>query len=364
MDDFDRNVYCVAGLPFDAVDMTKTLNLLRHAKHHKTNCFLTTPNLNFLAIAQTDKQFRQSVIHSDIVIADGLPIVWIAKLLGMPITHRVAGSTLFENMGKETRRKMKVYFFGGMDGVAAAACHHLNANSKALSCVGFHSPGFGSIEEMSQASIIEKINQSQADFLVVALGARKGQEWIVKNRPHISIPLVSHLGAVINFEAKKLKRAPGFMQNIGLEWLWRIKEEPSLWKRYFKDGIFFCKLLTTKLLPLALWLRFNKKRLKRMLSQSEVNLIKEDAQITMKVNGVVCDPVTPEIRDLFRQVSHDQKSLVIDLTDAQYVSFGFLGLALMLKKHFDQSGLTISIQSTNSTIDKILDWNGLNYLKG
>ena len=93
MDDFDREVYCIAGLPFDAVNLSQTMSRLRDAKFNKSTCFLTTPNLNFLALAQDDADFRNSVIHSDIVIADGTPIVWIAKLLSIPIREGFGGST-------------------------------------------------------------------------------------------------------------------------------------------------------------------------------------------------------------------------------------------------------------------------------
>ena len=104
MDDFDRDVYCIAGVPFDAIDLSRTMDRLREAKYKKTTCFLTTPNLNFLAFAQNDQEFRDSIIHSDMVIVDGAPIVWIAKILGIPIRERVAGSTLFEALGNEWRR--------------------------------------------------------------------------------------------------------------------------------------------------------------------------------------------------------------------------------------------------------------------
>ena len=125
-----------------------------------------------------DADFRDSVIHSDIVIADGTPIVWMAKILGIPVRERVAGSTLFEALGQEWRRKMTVYFFGGPDGVAAEANKRINEKSTGLKCVGYHSPGFGDVTQMSEESIIQSINATSADFLVVALGAKKGQEWI------------------------------------------------------------------------------------------------------------------------------------------------------------------------------------------
>ena len=362
MGDFDREVYCIAGLPFDAIELSKTMSLLRDAQHKKTTCFLTTPNLNFLALSQCDVDFRNSVLYSDIVIADGAPIVWIAKLLGIPIQERVAGSTLFEALGKEWRRKMKVYFFGGPSGVAAEASAHINKKSTGLTCVGYYSPGFGTIEEMSEKTIIEKINLSDADFLVVALGAKKGQAWIVNNLHKIKIPLVSHLGAVVNFEAKRLKRAPVRLQKIGLEWAWRIKEEPHLWRRYWSDGWFLLRFLMTNILPYMIWMRFNKQRLKRLSEKSTVVLDGMGVNVNMAITGVVLDPVSPDVRSLLRQASLQNKSVQLNLADTEYLSFGMLGLLLLLKKQLDKQGNHLKIVELQPSMRKLLGWNGLNYL--
>ena len=362
MDDFDREVYCIGGLPFDAIDLPQTMSRLRDARFKNTSCFLTTPNLNFLAMTQDDPDFRNSVIHSDIVIADGMPIVWIAKLLGIPVRERVSGSTLFEAFGREQRRKMTVYFFGGSDGVAAEASKRINEKSSGLICVGYYSPGFGTVDEMSESTVIDNINLSAADFLVVSIGVKKGQAWIVKNMHRIKVPLVSYLGAVINFEAKRLKRAPASLQKIGLEWAWRIKEEPHLWRRYWDDGRFFLQLLATKIFPHVLWLRFNRGRLEQLSHKITVGLDYEGTYYRLVVCGVVLDPISPDIRSLMRQASLQNKNVQVDLANAEYLGFGIFGLLLLLKKQLDKQGLQLKIVGLRPGIRKLFDWNGLTYL--
>lgn len=362
MDDFDREVYCIGGLPFDAIDLSQTMSRLHEAKHSKRPCFLTTPNLNFLALSQQDAAFRNSVLHSDLVIADGAPIVWLAKLLGIPIQERVAGSTLFEALGKEPQEKMKVYFFGGPTGVAAEASTRINEQSTGLTCVGHHSPGFGTVEEMSETTIIDNINLSDADFLVVALGAKKGQAWIVNNLHKIKIPLVSHLGAVVNFEAKRLKRAPVGLQKMGLEWVWRIKEEPHLWRRYWGDGWFLLRFLATKIFPHIIWLSLNQQRLKQFLHKSTVVLDDKALNVNLTVSGVVMDPVSPDVRSLLRQASLQNKTVQLNLADAEYLSFGMLGLLLLLKKQMEKQSNQLKIVGLQPSMRKLLNWNGLNYL--
>jgi N-acetylglucosaminyldiphosphoundecaprenol N-acetyl-beta-D-mannosaminyltransferase len=250
--DFQREVYCVLGLPFDALTMAQAVAGVRQAAFSNTRCFISTPNLNFLIAARTDRAFRQSVLNSDLSLADGMPLIWMARLLGLPLPERVSGAGLFEQLLAHAGPPVTVFFFGGPDGVAEAACARVNARDGGLRCVGFDSPGFASVEDISDAGRIARINASGAHFVIVALGAKKGQAWIERNAAQLDAPVLCHLGAVVNFAAGVVRRAPGWVQAVGMEWLWRIKEEPGLLKRYVGDGLRFLGLLGTRVLPDAL----------------------------------------------------------------------------------------------------------------
>jgi N-acetylglucosaminyldiphosphoundecaprenol N-acetyl-beta-D-mannosaminyltransferase len=239
-----RKVHYLLGLPFDAITLDAAVAKIRSCAASGKPCFFSTPNLNFLITSQRDEAFRNSVIRSDLSLADGMLIVWLAKAIGLPITERVAGSDVFEALRqKSDAAKLKVFFFGGPPGVAERAAERINREDGGMECVGYESPGFGSVEEMSSDATIDKINGSGAVFLVVSLGAIKGQAWIELNRSRLKVPVMSHLGAVVNFVAGNVRRAPVWMQKTGLEWLWRVKEEPSLWRRYFSDAIALVKLI-------------------------------------------------------------------------------------------------------------------------
>jgi len=245
---FERDVVCLLGLPFDCVGLNAAVDKLRAAAATKARCFVSTPNLNFLVAARSDPAFRDSVLRSDLSLADGAPIVWMARLLGLPIPERVAGASVFEALRAHPGPPLGVFFFGGPPGSAEAACRNLNAAAGGLRCVGFDDAGYGSMDDMSAPERIEKINRSGASFVVVALGAKKGQAWIERNLSALDAPLVSHLGAVVNFVAGTVNRAPPWVQGIGLEWLWRIKEEPGLWRRYLGDGLSFTRLASAQAL--------------------------------------------------------------------------------------------------------------------
>jgi N-acetylglucosaminyldiphosphoundecaprenol N-acetyl-beta-D-mannosaminyltransferase len=245
---FSRDVHGLLGLPFDAIGVDEAVERMRAAAFSNTRCFVSTPNLNFVVAARSDPSFRDSVLRSDLCLADGAPIVWMARQHGVPIRERVAGASVFERLRAHPGPPITVYFFGGTPGVARAAAAALNATPGGLRCVGFDEAGFGSLDDMSSPARIARINQSGAHFIVVALGAKKGQAWIERNAENLQAPLLCHLGAVVNFVAGTVRRAPAWLQAAGLEWLWRIKEEPGLWRRYWDDGTVFAGMIVKELL--------------------------------------------------------------------------------------------------------------------
>lgn len=358
MDDFDRDVHCLAGLPFDAVTLEQAADRVRAAAKNQQRCFFSTPNLNFLMLAQHDPAFRESVLCSNLVIADGMPLVWVAKMLGIPIVERVAGSDLFEALRHDvSAAPMKVYFFGGPDGIAEQAAQRLNQQHGGLYCVGISSPGFVSVEAMSTPEQIAAINASGADFLVVSLGARKGQEWIMRNRAQLQVPIISHLGAVLNFEAQTVRRAPVWMQHVGMEWLWRIGQEPALWRRYAKDGWAFVKWWLSCVVPYAWWLRLHRARCGA--GNGCVTWQAQENGCRLVVDGEIGDTLTAEIRDVLRRGSRCQGDVEIDFTQARYLSTGFLGLLLLLEHALSAQGRQLRMIGTHGHLARLLRWSGV-----
>jgi len=238
----------ILGIPVDPVTLDEAVARVHQAAVQHERLFISTPNLNFLAQCHRDIEFLNALKRSDLILVDGTPLVWLGRLMGAPIPERVAGSDLFEALRlhpnpAESANPLKVFFFGGPDGVAKKAHETLNASHSNMRSVGYHYPGHGSITDMSAPELLAQINATGAHFLVVSLGAQKGQAWIVQNMEQLTIPVISHLGAVVNFVAGEVNRAPMWMRKVGLEWLWRIKEEPSLWRRYAADAWLVSRIL-------------------------------------------------------------------------------------------------------------------------
>lgn len=358
---FDRDIHCLLGLPFDRVGISDAVQHIREAAAHRTPCSVPTANLNFLVGCRSDPQFRNSVINGDLSVVDGMPLVWIAHLLGIPLHQRVAGSDLFEKLRETATPRLMIYFFGGMEGVAERACHKLNAESSGLGCAGFESPGFGSVEKMSSEASIEKINASGADFLVVSLGAKKGQAWIEHNRARISVPVISHLGAVVNFVAGNVLRAPRWMQRSGLEWLWRIKEEPGLWRRYAADGWALLRLLAARVVPYA-WYMHRHKVESHDISSASIEMSEVEDEIIISLRGAWTHDNLQPLRQCFSKAALTAKDIWLDLEQVSYVDSSFMGLLILLYGDRARQGRKLSIGNLNERIHQIFYYSCAEFL--
>jgi N-acetylglucosaminyldiphosphoundecaprenol N-acetyl-beta-D-mannosaminyltransferase len=363
-EDLSREVYCILGIPIDAIDMASTVSRIEAASAEKQPFLISTSNLNFLVNSLSDSTFRESLLLSDLCLADGMPILWIARLLGLPIKYRVAGSDLFDAIKAKQNQEMplKVFLFGGNEGVAAAASRALNARPSGLCCVGFLYPGFGSVEEMSREEIIQDINSSNADFLVASLGAKKGQLWLLHNHHRLSIPVRAHLGAALNFAADALRRAPLVMQKVGLEWLWRIKEEPYLWKRYWTDGSVLLRLLITRILPLIIlqfWIQLKQKNNEQNLVVTQT-LTNETTSVNLF--GSATTEHLNKIVSALRTAIATQKSIVVDLTEVTVIDARFIGLLLMLFKTMKRVGAKASLAGVSPSLTRIFRLYGVGFL--
>ena len=330
--DFQRNVVCILGLPFDVLSMQEAVEKIAHAGQNDERCFLSTPNLNFAVASMDGGAFRDSVIRSDLSVVDGMPLVWIARLLGLPIRERVAGSSLFDRLRARDGEQLRVYFFGGPDGVAKRAAEKLNAASSGLLCVGHDAPGFGSVEQMSSRAIINRINTSGADFLVVALGAKKGQAWIEHNLSVLRIPVISHLGAVVNFVAGTVVRAPRWVRRIGAEWLWRIKEEPALWRRYLHDGWALLKLMSVHVIPCALALRW-RKRDAAAVAAAHIAVSRHAGLCTLTASGAWEESNLAQLRQAFSDATASPCDIRIDFSAVTQIDSASVALLMLLYGH-------------------------------
>lgn len=342
--DFGRDVYAVLGLPFDAVTQQGAVARLRQAMENREPCLWVTPNVNFVAASQNDIAFRSAILKAHLSTVDGMPLVWLARLMGIPLPERVSGSDVFDRLcnARDAGPARTVFLYGGDDGVARVAHNELNARQTAMRSVGWLSPGRGSVTELSRAGDLEAIRNAHADFLLVSLGAVKGHSWIDRNWQQVDTPVVSHLGAVINFLAGSVRRAPEWMQRFGLEWLWRIYQENTLWKRYYYDGKKLFSLLR-KSLFLYIFLR---KKWSRLVEQHppQISVSTAAARDVWTLTGVFSADGLNELRQLCDGLNRQPTDLTVDLTGLCWLDSAAMGVLLLLHAHQCQENRALAWQ--------------------
>jgi N-acetylglucosaminyldiphosphoundecaprenol N-acetyl-beta-D-mannosaminyltransferase len=365
-DALSRRVYCVLGMPIDFIDMPQALERIAAAAQGAAPHLVSTPNLNFLARSLHDPGFQESLVRSDLCLADGTPIVWLARLLGVPLAERVAGSDVFEALGaRQGARPLTVFYFGGPEGAADAACAATNAQAKGLVCVGARYPGHGTVAELSDEAYLQEINASGAQVLVVALGAVKGQAWLLRNHDRIRVPVRTHLGATINFQAGLIRRAPPALRRLGLEWLWRIKEEPHLWRRYWGDGISLFRILAGRVLPLLLLSFGQRLGGAQETATLRCSVLHGDGDIAVRLSGFATERNIEIAADGFRRALRQVETkrwIKVDLSDVHGVDARFLGLLLIVKSEIRRRNAKFRITGARRKIARQFRLSGVGAL--
>ena len=359
--DLARDVHCVFGIPIDVIDFSSASRRLTEAAHHRRPYLFSTPNLNFLVNARRDVDFRTSLLLSDLCPADGMVVVWLARLLGIPLKERVAGADVFQSLraDQSARTPLRVFLMGGDAGIADKLSADLNASEGGLKCVGALNPGYGDIEEMSRAEVISQINACDVDLLAVSLGAKKGQAWLLRNHDALQAAVRVHLGATFNFETGAVKRAPLFIRRLGLEWLWRSVHEPRVRGRYAKDGLILLWLLVTQCLPLAVVNRCARKSNQGLTISASA----APGQTILKLAGVALARDCELLREAFEKASRGAGQVILELSELRFADSRVLGLVLMLRKRLSTSHICrLRVEGVNKSLARLLKLNGLAWL--
>ena len=362
--DFSRPVHAVLGLPFDAMCLEEAAQAIRRAVALRQPCFLSTPNVNFLVGSRQHAGFRQSVLHSDLSVVDGMPIVWWARQLGVPLPERVAGADLFDRLGRDDgATPIRVFFYGGPEGVAQAASAALAQRTGGVVGVGGEAPGFVSIDEMDLDGTAERINASGADFVLVALGAQKGQAWIEAMRHRLKAPVMAHLGAVVNFAAQTLRRAPVWTHGIGLEWLWRITQEPALWRRYAVDGLALLRLLVLEGRPTQHYLR-QARALTPKAARVRILDAPDGSALCLHLGGHLLDTELRSLREGLSTLARSGRPMRLVFESDAALGTAAMGLLMLLEGFATDSGQPLMAEVGDRRLARILALNGLRFSAG
>ncbi len=227
----------ILGVRVHDVTMAETLAWIEAAVAARAPHQVCTANPEFIVAAQSDAEFRDLLNRADLVIPDGIGLLWAARWRGQRFRERVAGSDLIYRLcERAARRGWQVYFLGAAEGVAERAADRLQALSPGLLVTGAFS-GSPRLEEND--AIVARVQAAQPDVLMVAYGAPAQDQWIARNLHQLNVPVSLGVGGAFDFVAGVAQRAPVWMQRIGLEWLHRLYRQPWRARRIFNAALVF-----------------------------------------------------------------------------------------------------------------------------
>jgi N-acetylglucosaminyldiphosphoundecaprenol N-acetyl-beta-D-mannosaminyltransferase len=243
----------VLGMPLNIVGFQETLDLLVRLARGDHLAYVVTANVDHVVRLNRRPELRPLYADADLVVADGMPLVWASRILGHRLPGRVAGSDLFPCLCQRAATEgLTVYLLGGDPGTADAAAAVLKQRNPALQIVGIDCPPYGFESDAAECErIVSRVESASPAILFVALGSPKQEQWIYANRSRCGARLSIGVGISFSFVSGQVKRAPKWMQRVGLEWFHRMAQEPGrLCRRYLVEDLAFSWILLRDLIRL------------------------------------------------------------------------------------------------------------------
>jgi N-acetylglucosaminyldiphosphoundecaprenol N-acetyl-beta-D-mannosaminyltransferase len=229
----ETNSFRILGVRVDAIQLPETVAAMeRWIGEGRTGRYIAVTGMHGLTETRQDAHFREILNQADLVVPDGMPLVWLARWHKYSLRRRVPGSELMIAFCRETGRRYRHFFYGGAPGVAEDLAHIL-AQRYGIVVAGTYCPPFRPLNENEEKEVASRIEAAVPDVLWVGLSTPKQERWMYEHRDTLGVPVMLGVGAAFDFNSGRVRRAPTWMGELGLEWFFRLLVDPRrLWRRY------------------------------------------------------------------------------------------------------------------------------------
>lgn len=237
----------ILGIRVHLIDLNASLPLIERFIHSRRPHQIVVVNVAKIVKAQSNNLLKNIINNADLVGADGVPVIWVSKVLRPEIPGRLNGTDLMEKLVALSAKKgYSIYFFGAADDVVKEVVSFYSQKYPTLKIAGYRN-GYFSVDD--EIEIVKKIRRSNADILLIGFGTPKKEIFIKKYKDEMNVPVIHGVGGSFDVVAGKTKRAPIWMQKNGLEWFFRILQEPGrMLKRYLVTNSLFVIFVLIRLL--------------------------------------------------------------------------------------------------------------------
>ncbi len=235
------------GVPIRSVTMNQVVECVHASSLSRRSMNIGVVNAAKIVNMRKDPELSEAVLSSDDIYADGMSVVWASRILGHPLPERIAGIDLMhEIMALASANKLRVFCLGAKQEILDKVIAEFTGLYPGAVIAGSH---HGYFNEDGEALVADKIREANADILFVAITSPKKERFMAKWSAHMRVPVVHGVGGSFDVVAGLVERAPESWQRLGLEWLYRVKQEPRrLWKRYFVTNSVFIGMIVKQLI--------------------------------------------------------------------------------------------------------------------
>ena len=229
----------ILGIPIAMTDYAQTMDVMDGMVARREPGYVVCAAVHVVTVAQSDPLTREALLRSTLTVPDGMPLVWAANLLGEQLSDRVYGPDLMRRYNERCRdHGHRVWLYGGRDqGSLAQLALNMHKANPGMRIVGGYSPPFRPLTEAEEDELARQINAARPDVLWVGIGQPKQEKWMLRMRDRLEVPVMCSVGAAFDFLAGRVSQAPSWMQERGLEWTYRIAQEPRrLLPRYLSHN--------------------------------------------------------------------------------------------------------------------------------
>jgi N-acetylglucosaminyldiphosphoundecaprenol N-acetyl-beta-D-mannosaminyltransferase len=342
-----RNRIALLGVGIDNLSMDDVIELIDGLIEKGGFHQIATANVDFLTNAFEDAELL-NILHScELVLPDGMPLVWASRILGAPLKERVAGADLVPRLLRlSAHKKRRIFLLGATEENSSAAAQRIQEQYPEAIICGRYSPPFTSGLPMDDERSLQLIAEAKPDILLVAFGNPKQEKWIAKHRARLNVPVCIGVGASIDFLSGRQSRAPQWMQKCGLEWTYRLVNEPRrLALRYLNNALFLLRYLSVQLLTNSLQ--------PRALQKPQIKFAWHGSVLAIGVVGGFSGSVTQQlVKDL--EACNHNGPLILDLTFSKFISPDSAGLLIYLAQRCGLTGDELWIAGATPALRSVL----------
>ncbi len=314
---------------------------------------IATANLDFARNALRDQELQRVICDCSMVLPDGVPMLWAADLLGMPLQERVTGVDLIPELARLSAEKgYGIFFLGSSEENSSAAARVLEQRFPGVRIAGRYAPPLTSLQTMCNQEILRQIRLAAPDILLVAFGNPKQEFWIHQFKNVTNVPVQIGVGGSFEMISGSIRRAPTFIQKMHLEWLYRMAQEPMrLLPRYLRDAATLVRHLP---------LEFAAHRMQSsdgIADKLEVFSSQETREVipSSRLRGIACEWLNREVRNALM----NSQNLTVNMRNVRRVDPDGLGCLMEARRLLHAQGLSVSLSELSPVIRRVIAYSGL-----